>query len=468
MQSVKDGPCRCAASKLFPHRISKCKLNKATNFSPANSLRNLVNQADLAGLTRTNSKSPQPNRRESNAPEYLDIPQINAADGALQEPSTPVDDLILSHEEQAWINNSVQYPDDNIATDSQLPEQRLPAGYELQAPPTYSSQPSIVHTPVVLSPGAAEQLPELATDFTDSINPVAYNEACSAGSALPVATEVPVSKQDRTPIASQALDLAASPAVGRTGISAGSTVSQNTRSSLPVSPMAQLGTATPPLSEQLFVPAAEAVAPVSDAPLSSFKYEPPLWAEPENVLAASGTVVDINGAGADNGDGAVSADSGDIKDGSKGVQGGSDAPSPTPRSDPQCRCAASLAQPHRASKCRLRRSAHKVKDAAQTVGKGVTKGVTAIAQAPAPVVHVLRRRKGGAKNKNRVAQERSAIHVLWTVPREQALWTLLQLMGTTVLMNLVLVVVLLLGMGAASGVMSSQCAWWGGLCCGGD
>lgn len=449
MQPVKDGPCRCATSKLFPHRISKCKLNRVTNFSPANSLRNLVNQADLTGLTKTNSRSPQPDRRESNAPEYLDEQQMSLADETLQTSFHPTADSLLSETDQSWTPEHVRYPEASVATDLYLSEVDLSVSYEPQAPSTASSLPSVMDTPVATSPTRTEQQPDVMTGPTDHFGLADDNGYCAANAALPVAEEVSV--LDRPPCVAQNMSLHRDEASPDTAVTRGPQSPQTITLSEPQQ------TLLTPSTEQLYVPAAAAVeVPTDTAALSLAQaYEPPLWAEPEHVAAVSAKVNDTNGM-EDNGsgdNGGCSADSDGLGDSGDVTN----SPSTTPRSDPQCRCAASLLQPHRASKCKLRLSAHKVKDAAQTatkkVSQGVTKGVTAIAQAPAPVVQVLRRRKGSAKNKNRTVQERSVLHVLWMVPRTQAVWTVLQLMRTTVLFHLVLLGVLLLGMGAVSSAM---------------
>jgi hypothetical protein len=64
MQTVKDGPCNCVTSKMFPHRISKCTFQRTSSLNAVSNFRNLVNQADLSAFTGA-TKSPPPAEKKS-------------------------------------------------------------------------------------------------------------------------------------------------------------------------------------------------------------------------------------------------------------------------------------------------------------------------------------------------------------------------------------------------------------------
>jgi hypothetical protein len=70
MQTVKDGPCNCVTSKMFPHRISKCTFQRTSSLNAVSNFRNLVNQADLSAFTGA-TKSPPPTEKKSASPGFF-------------------------------------------------------------------------------------------------------------------------------------------------------------------------------------------------------------------------------------------------------------------------------------------------------------------------------------------------------------------------------------------------------------
>jgi hypothetical protein len=145
MQTVKDGPCNCVTSKMFPHRISKCTFQRTSSLNAVSNFRNLVNQADLSAFTGA-TKSPPPAEKKSASPGFfaeatvcsppsqraeptrtgevqpaeaeLALPEVAAFAAALPEEY----DAYNEHQEPSAVVPNVPYPEQyNVYSEQQEP-----------------------------------------------------------------------------------------------------------------------------------------------------------------------------------------------------------------------------------------------------------------------------------------------------------------------------------------------------------
>jgi hypothetical protein len=145
MQTVKDGPCNCVTSKMFPHRIGKCTFQRTSSLNAVSNFRNLVNQADLSAFTGA-TKSPPPTEKKSASPGFfteatvcsppsqraalarngkvqraeaeLAPPEVVAFAAALPEEY----DAYNEHQEPSAVVPNVPYPEqDNVYSEQQEP-----------------------------------------------------------------------------------------------------------------------------------------------------------------------------------------------------------------------------------------------------------------------------------------------------------------------------------------------------------
>jgi hypothetical protein len=145
MQTVKDGPCNCVTSKMFPHRISKCTFQRTSSLNAVSNFRNLVNQADLSAFTGA-TKSPPPAGKKSANPGFfaeatvcsppsqraeptrtgevqpaeaeLALPEVAAFAAALPEEY----DAYNEHQEPSAVVPNVPYPEQyNVDSEQQEP-----------------------------------------------------------------------------------------------------------------------------------------------------------------------------------------------------------------------------------------------------------------------------------------------------------------------------------------------------------